>query len=85
MATGLPVVVSDTAGNREWVVSGRNGWLAPSGDADAFANLLIVAGRSDLAKRAKIAKLNRAVAEQRADWSRNSEQLRLVYEQLVGG
>jgi glycosyltransferase involved in cell wall biosynthesis len=84
MATGLPVVVSDTPGNREWVVSGRNGWLAPIGDADAFANLLTVSSGSEPAKRAEVAKLNRTVAQQRADWSRNSEKLRPAYEKLAG-
>jgi len=84
MATGLPVVVSDTPGNREWVVSGKNGWLAPVGDADAFAGHLITSIRSGSSARARISQANRGIAERRADWSRNSEQLRQAYERLAG-
>src|SRR5207244_9134549 len=84
MATGLPVVVSDTPGNREWVVSGKNGWLAPVGDADAFAGHLITSIRSGSSARARISQANRGIAERRADWSRNSGQLRPAYERLAG-
>src|SRR3989454_1000615 len=84
MATGLPVVVSDTPGNREWVVSGKNGWLAPVGDAEAFAGHLITSSRSGSSARARISQANRGIAERRADWSRNSEQLRQAYERLAG-
>jgi len=84
IATGLPVVVSDTPGNREWVVSGKNGWLAPVGDAEAFAGHLITSSRSGSSARARISQANRGIAERRADWSRNSEQLRQAYERLAG-
>lgn len=36
-AAGIPIVATDVGGNGEIVVDGRNGWLAPAGDADAFA------------------------------------------------
>ena len=41
MASGLPVVVTDVPGNSEWVVPGENGWMAPRGDANAFAHSLL--------------------------------------------
>jgi L-malate glycosyltransferase len=85
MATGLPVVVSDTAGNREWVEAEKNGWLAPVADAKAFADRLIAACRSGPAERLQISRLNRSVTEERADWSKNSRLLGTAYEQLTGG
>lgn len=39
MATGLPVVASDIPPNRELVVHGQTGYLAPVGDRVAFAQL----------------------------------------------
>jgi len=84
MATGLAVVVSDTPGNREWVVPGKNGWLAPVGDMNAFAGHVFRSSRSSPAERTKISQLNRSVAEQRADWSRNSHKLRRAYKRLAG-
>ncbi len=37
MATGLFPIVSDIAGNREWVTHRREGYLVPTGDKDAIA------------------------------------------------
>ena len=37
MAAGLPVVASDAPGIAELLEHGRSGWLAPAGDAAAFA------------------------------------------------
>ena len=37
MATGLPVVATDTGGNRELVVDGVTGALVPPGDSDSLA------------------------------------------------
>jgi sugar transferase (PEP-CTERM/EpsH1 system associated) len=41
MATGLPVVVSDTGGNPEVVVHGESGFLFPVGDAQRLAEQLV--------------------------------------------
>ena len=37
MAAGLFPIVSDIAGNREWVTHRREGYLVPTGDAEALA------------------------------------------------
>jgi glycosyltransferase involved in cell wall biosynthesis len=37
MASGLPVVVTDTAGTRVTVVDGETGWLVPQGDDETVA------------------------------------------------
>ncbi len=41
LACGLPVVVSDIEGNREWVEQGKNGWLAPACSPESFAKRLL--------------------------------------------
>lgn len=43
MAAGLPIVATDAPGNTELIDPGRSGWLAPAGDADAFAGCVIQA------------------------------------------
>ena len=66
MACGLPALISDIPGNREWVQPGENGWLFPEGDENALAGAILraVDGRERLEEMGCTA---RRVAEQRAD------------------
>jgi glycosyltransferase involved in cell wall biosynthesis len=82
MATGLPVVVTYAPGNREWVTSGDNGWLAPAGDADAFAQSLLAAADMKPAERERISRANRRITEERADWDANVGQLLEAYDRI---
>ena len=78
MACGLPALVSDIPGNREWVAPGVNGWWFRSGEADSLvASVKKVLG-SDKCKAMGIAA--RSIAEQRADWSENFPKLLDAYE-----
>ncbi len=79
MACGLPVVVTDIASNREWVSSGRNGWLAPPRDAAAVAAALAQAARSG----AEIGRANLALARERADWDKNFNILLGAYQRVA--
>jgi len=36
MASGLPVIVTDAPGNREWVINGKNGFLASPNNYQSF-------------------------------------------------
>ena len=86
MASGLPVIVTDIPANREWVRREVNGWLAPDGDADEFARLLLLAATLAPEDRHRMASQNRRVVEERADWRRNFEKLLQAYRDLgVGG
>lgn len=82
MATGMPVVVTDGLGNREWVMQGENGWLAPAGDAEAFARVLLLAVDMELTDRKRIAQANRKIAEERANWDENFELLLKAYDRI---
>jgi glycosyltransferase involved in cell wall biosynthesis len=83
MASGLPVLVSDIPGNREWVQEDAQGWLFPDGDAQALAEgiLRAVEERENLPAFGKRA---RQRAEERANWSKNFEKLLNVYQLAVG-
>jgi len=83
MSTGLPVVVVDLPSNREWVVEGQNGWLAPPGAVKEFADRMSRAARLNPEERALFAARNRGIVEQRADWDRNFPRLLKMYAQLV--
>jgi len=78
MACGLPVLVSDIPGNREWVEHGVQGWLFADGDAEALAQgiLQAVENRQRLAEMGRAA---RALVKQRANWEKNFPQLLKAY------
>ena len=81
MACKLPVIVTDLPANREWVVPGINGWLAPSGDAEAFSSAILEAlGTSGDA--GEMAENNLAVTQEKADWEKNFTILLDMYERL---
>lgn len=88
MACGMPAVVSDIPGNREWVDAARTGWHFPMGKAVPLAAAI----RSALDARAEweaFGRRARAAAEERADWGRNFPRLleayRLAVESHAGG
>ena len=69
LASGLPLVIADTGGTGEIVLSGRTGYLIPQRDPETLAqrlDLLI----ADPALRARMGQAARADAEQRFDAAR---------------
>ncbi len=82
LACGLPCLVSDIPANQEWVTEGENGWLFPDGDADTLAAKILqtMDQRNSLPK---IGSAARTVAEERADWKKNSAKLMQAYQQAL--
>jgi L-malate glycosyltransferase len=82
MATGLPVLVSDLPGNKEWVRSPDNGWLTPN-EPRPFSEKWLDAASIDASRRSAIARNNREVAVRRADWGANVKALLRAYARLA--
>ncbi|HEY5729969.1 MAG TPA: glycosyltransferase family 4 protein [Anaerolineales bacterium] len=82
LACGMPSLVSDIPGNKEWVEEGVNGWLFRDGDVDDLAEKILLAIKS---KRSwgRIGKAARKTAEERADWKSNFGKLLEAYEKVV--
>lgn len=83
MASGLPVVVTDGAGNREWVRPGIHGWLVPREDPEALADTLRAALEVDASERLRIGATNHREIRERADWNRNFGRLLEAYGELL--
>jgi glycosyltransferase involved in cell wall biosynthesis len=79
LASGLPVLVSDIPGNKEWITEGQQGWLFPDGNADLLAEKLVAAvdQSSSLPEYGYQA---RQLALARADWPKNFEKLLEAYQ-----
>jgi sugar transferase (PEP-CTERM/EpsH1 system associated) len=83
MASGLPIVATDTGGNPELVEPAVNGYLFPVGDAQALAAMLGKLIDDDALVRAMGAAARTRV-EQRFDWQRTVEQYLGVYDEALG-
>jgi glycosyltransferase involved in cell wall biosynthesis len=83
MATGLPVIVTDIASNREWVAEEKNGWLASVGSSEQFADKFWRAANLGSIERKAISERNQCIVAERADWDRNFPGLLRLYENLV--
>jgi glycosyltransferase involved in cell wall biosynthesis len=79
LACGLPALVSDIAGNREWLEGSPAGWLFPDGDEAAVASGILDAYRLR-GKLQEVRSAARELAEQRADWNVNFQRLLDAYE-----
>lgn len=78
LACGLPTLVSDIPGNREWVQSGKQGWLFPIKDEAGLSEKMLKAAKSQRILEMK--KLARRTAESKADWGLNKERLFMAYK-----
>ena len=81
-ACGLPVVVSDLPANREWVEDEVNGYVVPKKNPELLAGKILELADSE-GDRKRIGKLNRKIAEERADWNINFKKLQEVYHKSI--
>jgi glycosyltransferase involved in cell wall biosynthesis len=79
LASGLPVLVSDIPGNKEWIDQGRNGWLFKTGSVENLTKSM-----SDIYKnKAHISQVGieaRKSAEKKANWEVNFQKLLFAYQ-----
>jgi glycosyltransferase involved in cell wall biosynthesis len=82
LACGIPCLVSDIPGNKEWVFDGQNGWLFHDGNVNDLAEKIITAIKNR-ASFPRIGEMARKTAEEKADWKKNSEALINIYRSLI--
>jgi len=82
LACGLPCLVSDIPANKEWVQEGYNGWLFGDGNADDLA-AKIAHAIENYKLLPQIGQNARIIAEERADWRKNSEILLQAYRKTM--
>ncbi len=82
LACGLPALVSDIPGNREWIEPGVNGWRFGVGDAEELSSNFLRFDKDSI-QTTEMKARNRLLAEQRADWTKNFPILLQAYEQAI--
>ncbi len=82
LACGRPALLSDIPGNVEWIEPGKQGWLFPDGNEQALAEGMLNAyeQREQLNEMGAAA---RALAEDRAYWKKNFQELLRAYRMAV--
>jgi glycosyltransferase involved in cell wall biosynthesis len=82
LASGIPVVASDTGGTSEIILENETGYLCPSTDLDRFAERVIRLLR-DPELRRRLGRNGRALVEHQYSWTRVAEMTEKLYERLV--
>jgi len=83
MASGLPIVITDTANNEDWVVDGVNGFLVPIRDPQALATGIIrCIENRELAEN--FGERNRAIIMKRNNYYTEMEKMEKIYLNLLG-
>ena len=82
LASGLPCLVSDIPGNKEWIEDEFNGWLFHDGDVNDLAEKILNAIRNRKSFD-EIGKAARKTAEEKADWKKNFGKLLEVYNVIA--
>jgi glycosyltransferase involved in cell wall biosynthesis len=81
MACSLPVVVTEIAANKEWVIDGHNGFLVRLRNPnDIAAKVITLLKDSNL--RTLMGNNNVAIARDKADWEKNVDKLEAMYKSL---
>jgi glycosyltransferase involved in cell wall biosynthesis len=78
LACGRPVLISDIAGNREWIENSPAGYLFKDGDENSLAEGILNACRNRRSLD-EVGRSARKLAEERADWSKNFQKLLGAY------
>ena len=79
LACGTPALVSEIPGNVEWVDT-NTGWFFPVGDWQTLSAKLLISYHQRERVRGIMRKNSRTLAEERADWPQNFQQLLIAYQ-----
>ncbi|QQG38496.1 MAG: glycosyltransferase [Candidatus Woesearchaeota archaeon] len=79
LAVGLPCVVTEIEGNKEWV-NGKNGLFFKTRDHNELANQIIKISK---AKLNNVSQLNFNLIKEKAEWSKNMEKAEQIMLSLI--
>ncbi len=82
MACALPVVVSDSGDNREWVKENENGFVVPLRDPQALAEKITWLAEHAPERKA-FGVRNRALIEEKNDYMREMGKVETIYETIA--
>ncbi len=82
MGSGAFPIVTDIPANREWIISGQNGFLVPINEEGCLANRIVEAIRNRELLRESRAR-NRLIVEQKALWPGHINRVGNIYTNIL--
>jgi len=82
MACGLPVIVTDVGGNREWIIEGESGFIIPVRDHNRLAEKIIILLKNTNTREG-FGKKSRKIIEERQDYYKEMDKMELICIDLV--
>jgi len=82
MACGLPVVITDTGDNKEWVKDGENGFIVPVKSPKRLAEKIIYLLKNE-EKRKTFGKISRKIIENKNNYYLEMAKVEEIYKQLI--
>lgn len=82
MASGLPVVVTDSGDNKKWIEENKGGFVVPCRDPEALAQKIIFLLTHEK-ERYQFGAYNRHIIEQRNNYSREMAKMDMLYRQFA--
>lgn len=82
MACGLPVVVTDVGGNRDWIKDGENGFIIPVREPGMLAEKIIHLF-NDKPLMKQFGDVCRQIIEEQQDYFREMRKMEQIYEEVV--
>jgi glycosyltransferase involved in cell wall biosynthesis len=77
MGCGVPVLVTDTPGNRAWITPGESGFLYKANDPRHLsASIIEILNEQETGEAANVTRNARQIVEDRANWQHNIAALR---------
>ena len=78
MASGLPVIITNTGENEKWIKDGEDGFLIPTKDPDILAQKIIYLIKNKNEKT-RLGKNGRKIIEERDNYYREMEKMEKLY------
>jgi len=82
MACGLPVVITDMADNKRWVIDGKNGFLIPAKSPQILAEKIIDLLKNE-SRGKKFGAKARETIEERNDYYKEMAKMENIYRELI--
>ncbi|OGZ18938.1 MAG: hypothetical protein A2175_02295 [Candidatus Nealsonbacteria bacterium RBG_13_42_11] len=82
MASGLPVVITDSGDNKKWIKDGENGFVIPIKNPEILAKKTIYLLKNENI-RLKSGEINRKIIEEKYNYYKEMSKMEKIYEEII--